>query len=450
MRSVKSILLFLALALNSQAIQKNVASQKFAVYAYDRGTGLGKTGDAANITAEISLNGGASAATDDTNPTEVDSTDHPGVYVFDLLQAETNTNLILLTPVSSTSNIYLIPERIYPTFATEARLTYLDADQLPTTAIATLAAVQDIALVDGVLGTLADSATITTGSQTNTYAKTLAHNNEYHSITVASSAISFYYEFNVSEAGIPNAYTIHGRLHEGSPPSGGDTIDTYIWDWNNSTWEHVSPPSGDFIGIANSTNTDDETKIGVLFGRHADTDGTVRVKLEGTSLEDSSQMYVDQIFIGYIVIGPTVDEIVDANWLETLADHSGSSGSTAEALAAAESAGDPWITALPGSYTSGQAGFIIGTYLDAAISSVTVIGPGGTAVTYTVTTAGDTPVAGVGVWLTTDIAGDNTVAGTLTTDTFGEVDFLLDSGTYYVWRQKAGYNFTNPKTQVVP
>src|SRR6185369_4703244 len=33
-------------------------------------------------------------------------------------------------------------------------------------------------------------------------------------------------------------------------------------------------------------------------------------------------------------------------------------------------AGDPWSTAIPGAYGAGTAGFIVGTLLDAAISSV--------------------------------------------------------------------------------
>jgi hypothetical protein len=65
---------------------------------------------------------------------------------------------------------------------------------------------------------------------------------------------------------------------------------------------------------------------------------------------------------------PTEAAIADAVWDEAIAGHN-SAGSTGEALAAAGGAGDPWITALPGSYTSGQAGHILGTYLDAAISS---------------------------------------------------------------------------------
>tara|TARA_Y100001963_G_scaffold160054_1_gene267462 strand:- start:1759 stop:3141 length:1383 start_codon:yes stop_codon:yes gene_type:complete len=99
------------------AIYKNVASQKVSVYAYDPTTTAGsdpsKTGDAANITAQISLDGAASAATNHTNPTELEATDQKGIYVFDLTQAETNADMIVISAVSSTSNILLDPIVIY-------------------------------------------------------------------------------------------------------------------------------------------------------------------------------------------------------------------------------------------------------------------------------------------------------------------------------------------------
>jgi hypothetical protein len=65
------------------------------------------------------------------------------------------------------------------------------------------------------------------------------------------------------------------------------------------------------------------------------------------------------------ISGPIADQV----WEEAIADHSGTAGSTAEALNAAGSAGDPWTTALPGAYTSGQAGKIIGDNINATISS---------------------------------------------------------------------------------
>ncbi|NIT56382.1 MAG: hypothetical protein GWN00_09165, partial [Aliifodinibius sp.] len=92
---------------------KNVASQKIAVFAWDSANSVPKTGDASNITAQISIDGGTCAATNDTNPTELDATDAPGIYLFDLTQAETNGDLIILSAKSSTSDIDIRPVSAY-------------------------------------------------------------------------------------------------------------------------------------------------------------------------------------------------------------------------------------------------------------------------------------------------------------------------------------------------
>ena len=55
-------------------------------------------------------------------------------------------------------------------------------------------------------------------------------------------------------------------------------------------------------------------------------------------------------------------------WDEVTADHLGS-GTTGNSLNAAGAAGDPWTTALPGAYGAGTAGKIVGTNLDATVSS---------------------------------------------------------------------------------
>lgn len=58
----------------------------------------------------------------------------------------------------------------------------------------------------------------------------------------------------------------------------------------------------------------------------------------------------------------------DAVWDEILSGHL-STGSTGAALNAAGSSGDPWTTSLPGAYGTGTAGYIIGTNLDALVST---------------------------------------------------------------------------------
>lgn len=68
---------------------------------------------------------------------------------------------------------------------------------------------------------------------------------------------------------------------------------------------------------------------------------------------------------------PTAAQIADAVWGEAIADHSGTAGSTAESLNAAGGSGDPWVTALPASYTTGQAGHILGTVLANSLYTMT-------------------------------------------------------------------------------
>lgn len=60
--------------------------------------------------------------------------------------------------------------------------------------------------------------------------------------------------------------------------------------------------------------------------------------------------------------------VENAVWDATMASHV-TAGSTGAALNAAGGAGDPWITALPGAYAAGSAGFIVGNNINATISS---------------------------------------------------------------------------------
>ena len=85
-------------------MQKNVSGQNWIIFAFNITTGLPKTGDSANITAKISLDGGALASTATPNPTELGG----GYYFFPLAQGETNGALILIAPSSVTANIQVI------------------------------------------------------------------------------------------------------------------------------------------------------------------------------------------------------------------------------------------------------------------------------------------------------------------------------------------------------
>jgi hypothetical protein len=84
-------------------MQKNVAGQKWYVFAFDLTDNTPKAGDAAQITANLYIDGVLNAV-DDVNPTELED----GYYAFDLSQAETNGDYILICPASSTANIQVV------------------------------------------------------------------------------------------------------------------------------------------------------------------------------------------------------------------------------------------------------------------------------------------------------------------------------------------------------
>jgi hypothetical protein len=103
MRRLTFLFLILCLSVNCFALQKNVASQKWIVFAFDRTDNVPKTGDAAQITANLRIDG-VQNAVDDTNPTELED----GFYEFDITAAESNGDNILITPASSTGDIQVI------------------------------------------------------------------------------------------------------------------------------------------------------------------------------------------------------------------------------------------------------------------------------------------------------------------------------------------------------
>ncbi len=83
------------------------------------------------------------------------------------------------------------------------------------------------------------------------------------------------------------------------------------------------------------------------------------------------------------------------------------------------------------------------------VTNALTTGTGAITFTYTLTSTVDaSPIVGADVWATTDAAGANVVASGVT-NVSGVVVFYLDAGTYYIWRQLAGWDFTNPDQEVV-
>lgn len=77
------------------------------------------------------------------------------------------------------------------------------------------------------------------------------------------------------------------------------------------------------------------------------------------------------------------------------------------------------------------------------------IGPGSITRTFVIKTIDGVPVGNIKCWVSTDVAGGNVIAGSILSDYSGKVSFLLDPGSYYLWRSSPNYTFNNPQQFVV-
>jgi hypothetical protein len=127
MKRFIAFIALLACCMPAWAIERNIGSQTLELFAFDSTTGAPKTGDAANLTAYVSLDGDATPdALGDTSATEISSTNAPGWYRFDLTQAETNGKNILFSGKSATANIVLVG-RYVATHPANLSLTAIDS-----------------------------------------------------------------------------------------------------------------------------------------------------------------------------------------------------------------------------------------------------------------------------------------------------------------------------------
>lgn len=155
-------------------------------------------------------------------------------------------------------------------------------------------------------------------------------------------------------------------------------------------------------------------------------------------IKSETSSILNRVGVSGVVVSFTA--IAGAVWDEPIASHLGS-GTTGAKLNAATAAADPW-SATTGSYTDPTTfGFAIARAIG---------GSGRNTTTITVEDNDDQPIEGVRV----DIYNAATPATanyvtTGVTNQAGQVTFYLPTGTYYAFRYKRGYRFTDPVTVTV-
>lgn len=258
--------------------------------------------------------GTATAGAAGTITLQAGSSEHEDYYNGAIIYIHTGTGNGQVRTITDYNGTTLVAS-VTPDFTTNPSsdseyYIYL-TDTFPNTAIQdeTLANVESIELTGSSLNQIAESNTLTTGTQSSgTYANTATEDGVYHVITAASNEIDIYYEFDIGEFGIPVATHIWGYLKEGAP-KGGDTIDLYAYNWGGTAFEVVHFDA--FIGIT----TDDPHEVSAtLLNRHVGTgtdEGKVRIRFQATSLEAGTTLNIDEIIISYAeALGANIDAIL--------------------------------------------------------------------------------------------------------------------------------------------
>ena len=399
---------------------KNQASQKIALFAFTTATGAPKTGDAANLTAYVSKDYGSVTVLGDTSATEMDATNAPGWYLFDLTQAESNGDELLFTGKSATSGVTVVGRPVttvpirFTTLAIDAA-GLADANTVKIEGADATNTIRDSANMADVLQRLVTLLEPASGSPSEfrfsldalRHMPTLIWGAERANFSTTGS-FGQYVPANVTHAagtawnsGAIGAATLAadtitaGKIAAdaiGASELAADAvaeiqsglataanlavvagyIDTEVAAIKAKTDNLPSDPA-DASDVAAAFATVNAT-LATIDGRidaevpqiKQVTDKLHSMLEAATGSPGESRFTTDALRnapTGSGGGGASAASIAAAVWDEAISGHL-TSGTTGAALNAAGSAGDPWSTPLPGAYGNGTAGYIVGSIIN--------------------------------------------------------------------------------------
>jgi len=256
-------------------------------------------------------------STTPTNTLDVAATGEAGLdfaNIKDATGAHTLTNITVPVTTAVTNEVSADAVKISgdTTAANNLESQYDTTGLAGDTFPATQAQIGNISSGTAATNTTADSATVTTGSETNTYADTAALDGTSHVLSAVGNVIDFYYEFDVGANGVPS-----GVLWEGYAASQGDTYAIYAWNWTGTpAWEQIGTKSGvngtSIVAEAYSLTT-------AHVGTGAD-DGKVRVRIQSS---DGTAYGTDRILCSFATVYRSAGYSDGAIWVDT---NNGSAG----------------------------------------------------------------------------------------------------------------------------
>lgn len=148
----------------------------------------------------------------------------------------------------------------------------------------------------------ASASTETTGTATDTFAKTTAQDGAVHQIAHDSGALEMFYEFNVSAIGNPDDVQI---LMVGRLDGGNDTLTVSAYDWGAAAWVEIDTLTGtDEINLRTTIYTLPVSYVGT--GSDAS-----KVRLQ---FKKASGLTIAKLIVDYLICGPSLVDYEDVHF----------------------------------------------------------------------------------------------------------------------------------------
>ena len=174
--------------------------------------------------------------------------------------------------------------------------------------------VDSIAIGSSSISTIAESYTLTTGTQSSgTFTSTETRDGVPHQHTDTAGTLDLYYQFDVGGNGTATDVGVYSYL-QGS----NDSVTVYAYDWDGAAWDAIGTKTG-----TNSATYIERTYT--LLNRHTGTGanlGKVRIRFNDTGLS-SATLSIDQIYTSYAVVSQSVGYAIGRVWIDTVNGNAG-------------------------------------------------------------------------------------------------------------------------------
>lgn len=196
---------------------------------------------------------------------------------------------------------------------------------------ATQAQAGNIAIGTAATNTVPSGATVTTGTEVNSYTDTAALDGTVHEVNPVGGNTEFYYEFNIGANGSPV-----GIQWQGYANSNGDSYAVYAYNWIDTTWEQI----GTIAGANGSTVVAQSFDLTTAHVGTSSNAGVVRWRVVST---DGTGFNTDRILCSFATVYQSVGYADGAIWVDT---NSGNTGTEVFVDGVADKPVGSWANAL--------------------------------------------------------------------------------------------------------